>query len=73
MLWLVRSHEAGHGAGYVTVWTRHVTHVTYVTYMYLYSSNHMYVVFMFYLSININNSPVCHEAVLADCLGHVST
>ena len=50
-----------------------MTHVTYVTYMYLYSSNHMYVVFMFYLSININNSPVCHEAVLADCLGHVST
>ena len=59
MLRLVRSHEAGHGAGYVTVWTRHVTHVTLVTHgthgtygthlthgarMYLYSSNHLYVV-----------------------------
>ena len=65
MLRLVRSHEAGHGAGYVTVWTRHVIHVTNVTLvthgtnvthgtygthlthgarMYLYSSNHLYVV-----------------------------
>ena len=42
MLWLVPSHEAGHGAGYVTVWTRHVTHVTLVTWIYLYSSDHIY-------------------------------
>ena len=47
MLWLVPSHEAGHGAGYVTVWTRHVTHVTNVTWIYLYSSDHIYLVFIF--------------------------
>ena len=70
MLWLVWSHEAGHGAGYVTVWTRHVTHVTNVTWIYLYSSDHMYVVFIF---IYLKYSLVSHEVVLADCLGHVST